>query len=111
MKIFLFRLMCWIEQLTGFHRFDCSAALFEKNAVSAIGATDVHVNLNFLLASCTFVRTCHTKNPVLSFVLFESPVVRALGNLHGRCLWLVCPSRKLKPAFATFPDAGAPAMN
>jgi hypothetical protein len=50
-------------------------------------------------------------NPDLSFDLFESPVDRTLGNLHGRCLWLVCPAGKLEPAFTAFPDTGAPALN
>jgi hypothetical protein len=96
--------------LTGFHLFNRSAALFEKNTVSAIGAADVDIDLNFLLAPCTFIRTCHT-NPELSFDLFERPVNRALGNLHGRCLWLICPPGKLVIALATFPDAGSPALD
>jgi hypothetical protein len=110
-NIFYFRAGYRIDPLTGFHLFYCSATLFEKNSVSAIGTPDVDVYLNFLLASGTFVCTCHTRNPNLSFNLFKGPVNRALGNLHGRCLGLVCPSCKLIPAFTTFPDAGAPALN
>ena len=50
---------CPIKYLTGFHFFDRSAALFEENAVSAVWTPDVDVNLNFLLAPCTFICTCH----------------------------------------------------
>jgi hypothetical protein len=45
-------------------------------------------------------------DPKLSFHLFDSPVIRALGYLHRRCLWLVCPTGELEPAFAAFPDTG-----
>jgi hypothetical protein len=58
--IFYSGFFCQIEQLTGFHLFNCSATLFEKNTVSTIRAPDVNVYLNFLLAPCAFVRTCHT---------------------------------------------------
>jgi len=50
-------------------------------------------------------------NPELSFYLFESPVDRALGNLHGRCLRLVCPARKLVIALAALPDTCTPALD
>jgi hypothetical protein len=53
------RKFCQEKQLTGFHLFDCSAALFKKNAMSAVGTPDINVDLNFLLAPCTFVCTCH----------------------------------------------------
>ena len=45
--------------LPGFEFLDCSAAFLEKDAVAAVGAPDIHVDLDFLLASCTLVSTCH----------------------------------------------------
>jgi hypothetical protein len=50
-------------------------------------------------------------NPELSFDLLESPVDRALGYLHSRCLRLVRPTRKLIAAFPAFPDPGTFALN
>ena len=58
-KILFSGYLCQIEQLTGFHLFNCSATLFEKNSVPAVGAPDIDVDLDFLLAPCAFVRTCH----------------------------------------------------
>jgi hypothetical protein len=58
---------CKNKILTGFHLFDCSAALFEEDAVPAIGTPDIDVNLNFLLAPCTFIRTCHIQSRIIIF--------------------------------------------
>jgi len=57
---FLFWLIYQIKQLTGFHLFYRCAALFEKNTMPTVGATDVNVYLYFLLTPCAFVRTSHT---------------------------------------------------
>ena len=48
-----------VHRLTGFHLFDSGATFLEKDTVSAIGAPYIDVDLNFLLAPCTFVGTCH----------------------------------------------------
>jgi hypothetical protein len=50
-------------------------------------------------------------NPKLSLYLFEGPVDRALGYLHGRRLRLVCPSGEFIAAFPAFPDAGTLTLN
>ena len=46
----------FFARLTGFHLFNCSTALFEKNTVPTIGAPDINVYLNFLFAPCAFVQ-------------------------------------------------------
>jgi hypothetical protein len=98
------------KNLSGFHLFDSRATLFEENAVSAVWAPDVDVNLNFLLAPCTFVCTCHIQSR-LSFYLLESPVDCALRYFHRGGLRLVCPTCKFIATFPAFPDAGTPALN
>jgi len=45
--------------LAGLEFLDRSAAFLEKDAVAAVRAPDIHVDLDFLLAPCTLVGTCH----------------------------------------------------
>jgi hypothetical protein len=92
------------EQLTGFNLFNCGATLFKENSVPAVRAPDIDVDLDFLFTPCAFIRACHMQK--LSFYLFESPVNRALGNLHCWRLRLVCPTGKLVIALAALPDTG-----
>jgi hypothetical protein len=98
-----------IKNLSGFHFLDCRAAFFKEDAVTTVRAPDIHVNLNFLLAPCTFIGTCHIQSR-LSFYLLQSPVDCALGYLHSRGLRLVRSTCKLIPAFPAFPDPGATAL-
>jgi len=83
---------------------DRRAAFLEKDAVAAIGAADVDVDLDFLLAPGTLVGTCHADRLLPD--LFNRSVDRTLGNLHGRGHGLVCAAGELEPALAAFPDTG-----
>ncbi len=49
-----------IVPLSCFEFFYCSAAFLEKDAVAAIGAPDVDVDLDFLFAPCALVGADHT---------------------------------------------------
>ena len=50
----------WVVPLSCFEFFYCSATFLEKDAVTAIGAPDVDVDLNFLFAPCALVGADHT---------------------------------------------------
>jgi hypothetical protein len=39
----------------GFKLFDCGTALFKEDAVTAVRATDVDIDLDFLFAPCALV--------------------------------------------------------
>jgi hypothetical protein len=78
--------------LAGFHLFNRSAALFEKNTVTTIRTPDVYVNFNFLLAPCTFIRTSHK---ILSYPLICSRVrsiARWATFIAGVCGWYAPPA-------------------
>jgi hypothetical protein len=55
-----------VYRLTGFQLFDRGATLFEEDPVPAVRTTDIDVDLNFLLAPCAFVGTCHGQIPFIS---------------------------------------------
>ena len=50
----------WVVPLSCFDFFYCSAPFLEKDAVAAIGAPDVDVDLDFLFAPCALVGADHT---------------------------------------------------
>jgi len=88
---------------------DGCTAFFEKDAVATVGAADIDVDLDFLLAPGTLVGTCHTDRLLPD--LFNRSVNRALRDLHRRGRGLVCTAGKLEPALAAFPDTGPLSCN
>lgn len=56
---------------------DSCPAFLEKDAVAAVGAPDVHVNLDFLLAPGTLIGTCHA---VFRYFLLSSTTVRSIAR-------------------------------
>jgi hypothetical protein len=83
---------------------DRRAAFLEEDAVSAVRTADIDVDLDFLLAPCTLVGTCHGDRLLPD--LFNRSVDRTLGDLHCRGQGLVRAAGKLEPALAAFPDTG-----
>src|SRR5512137_1224411 len=55
--------------LPGFEFLDRSAPFLEKDAVTTVRAAYVYINLDFLLASCTFIGTCHNGSVISRFLL------------------------------------------
>jgi hypothetical protein len=90
--------------LPSFKFLDRCPAFLEKDTVTAVRAPDIDIDLDFLLAPCTLVGTCHVLYPLFPAFFDNSTVDCTLGNLHGRCRWLVCTARKLVPALAALPD-------
>lgn len=63
--------------LAGLELLDRSAAFLEKDAVAAVRAPDIHVDLDFLLAPGTLVGTCHV---YIRYFLLSSATVRSIAR-------------------------------
>jgi hypothetical protein len=64
--------------LPGFQFFDSRATFFKKNPVTTVWAPYVDIDLNFLFAPCTFVRTCHIRSV---YLILSSATVLSIARL------------------------------
>ena len=82
-----------IEQLTGFHLFNRCTTLFEENTVPTIRTPDINVDLNFLLAPCAFICTCHNLIQIYPLICSR---VRSIARwaifMAGVCGWYAPPA-------------------
>ena len=90
--------------LPGLEFLDSSAPFLEKNAVTAVRAPDVNIDLDLLFAPGTLVGTWHIRSGLFGFFFNGRAVDSSQCNPEGRRLGLVCAARELVPAFPAFPD-------
>jgi hypothetical protein len=79
--------------LPGFQFLDRRAPFLEQDPVTTVGAPDINIDLDFLLAPCTLVGTCHKR--ITGYFLISS-TVRSIARwaifMVGVIGWYVPPA-------------------